>query len=100
MAFIHVESRDSDRVNRLIRKIVNNVSWLSRKTGLNKIVFHSFAHLSEDKGDPEYAKKIIDGAREKLRSKGYEVYTTPFGYILELEIRIRSDPIARIFKSL
>ncbi len=100
MALIHVESQDVDRINKLVRKLVNNVSWLSRKTGINKIILHSFAHLSEDKGDPECAKKIIETAKHKLESKGLDVHVTPFGYILDLEIRIRPDTIARIFKSL
>ncbi len=100
LILIHVEEGDVERRNKLIKKLLNNIRWYSRKTGVNRIVLHSFAHLSESKSDPEYAREIIATVEERLREKDLEVYTTPFGYFLELEIRIRAEPIARVFKEL
>ena len=100
LILIHVEREDIDRKNKLVRKLLNNIRWYSRKTGVNRVVLHSFAHLSESKADPEYARDIIITTEKKLKEKGLEVYTTPFGYFLDLEIRIKAEPIARVFKEL
>ena len=100
MILIHVEKEDEGRKNKLIRKLLNNITWYSRKINNKRIVLHSFAHLSESKSEPEYAREIIDEVSRRLKDKGFEVHVTPFGYFLELEIRIKGEPIARIFKSL
>ncbi|MEX0568495.1 MAG: threonyl-tRNA synthetase editing domain-containing protein [Candidatus Njordarchaeota archaeon] len=97
---IHVEAKDQENENSVLRKLVKNITWYSRKTNNKKIILHSFAHLSEDKADPEYAQKIINMVKEKLQNKGLDVHTTPFGYFLELEIKIKPEPIARVFKDL
>ena len=100
LIMIHVEEFDKERRNRVLKKLLNNITWYSRKTGNNNIVLHSFAHLSEDKADPEFAMSIMREAEDKLKKKGLNIHTTPFGYFLELEIKIKGDPIARVFKSL
>lgn len=100
MVLIHVEEGDSERRGRILRKLINNISWISRKTNTRRIILHSFAHLSESKAKPEVAKEIIHEVADRLRSKEYDVHVTPYGYFLELEIRIRPEPIARVFKPL
>lgn len=100
LIMIHVESKDQENESKVLRKLVKNITWYSRKVNNKKVILHSFAHLSESKADPEYARKIIDMAKEKLLKKGLDVKTTPFGYFLELEIRIKPEPNARVFKDL
>ncbi len=99
VGFIHLEEADETDSSGVETKLVKNLKWAARKNGTKKIILHSFAHLAETKASPEFAKKTLDGAQERLIASGYEAYQTPFGYFLDLEITAPGKPSARIFKS-
>jgi len=100
IAFIHVEKEDEDKRSTVVRKAVKNITWHIRKAGAKKIVLHSFAHLSESKTTPEFAKELIEEIKSRIESKGYSVTTTPFGYFLEFKLHVGGDSIDRVFKAI
>ncbi|WP_269634932.1 threonyl-tRNA synthetase editing domain-containing protein [Methanohalobium evestigatum] len=65
-----------------------------------KIVLHSFAHLSSSVSSPEFAEEIIFDIEEKLKDKEIEVHTTPFGYFSEFSIHVNGESIAKTFKEI
>lgn len=98
-AFIQVEEEDeqSENTGKLITKLVKQVKWISRKNQTNVVVLHSFAHLSKSKATSEFSKSVFDQAQEKLESTGFNVYQTPFGYFLDLELNAPGKSLARVF---
>ena len=100
IAFIHVEKEDEDKRSTVVRKAVKNITWHVRKSGAEKIVLHSFAHLSESKTTPEFAKELIEEIKSRIESKRYSVTTTPFGYFLEFKLHVGGDSIDRVFKAI
>lgn len=100
VGFIHLEEADEADPTRIETKLVKNMKWAARKNGTNRIVLHSFAHLAESKASPEFAKKVLDGAQQRLIAAGYETIQIPFGYFLDLALSAPGRPSARIFKSL
>ena len=98
VGFIHVEPDDEQHLSTVQTKLVKNLKWAARKNETNRIVLHSFAHLSEEKGDPELTKKIFDNAEERLKSAGYETAQTPFGYFLDIDVQAPGHSFARLFK--
>jgi hypothetical protein len=64
------------------------------------VVLHSFTHLSDSKADPIFAQGLLQEAADRLRRTGYEVWTTPFGYVCEWELSVRGESLGRVFKSL
>ncbi|MCH8231975.1 MAG: threonyl-tRNA synthetase editing domain-containing protein [Bacteroidetes bacterium] len=100
-AFIQVEETDddSDTLKSIETKLVKNLKWIARKNKTNLIILHSFAHLSESKASPEVSKRLFDNVETRLTSSGYEVYQTPFGYFLDLDIEAPGFSLARVFKS-
>ncbi len=98
--FIHIESKDFENISKSTLKAINNITWYARKTGVKKVILHSFAHLSEDKADPVKAEEIFEAIHNKLKNKNLEVYTTPYGCFLEFRMHVYSTPISRVFKSL
>jgi len=98
VAFIHVEEKDAENSNSVETKLIKQLKWAAKKNGTDKIVLHSFAHLSKSKGSPEEVKKLFMSAEARLRNSGYEVYQTPFGYFLDLQINAPGFSMARIFK--
>jgi hypothetical protein len=98
-AFIQAETEDEENAEKVETKLVKNLKWGAGKNETKRIVLHSFAHLSESKATPEFTKMIFDKAHSRLENAGYEVFQTPFGYFLDLEIKAPGFSQARMFKS-
>jgi len=98
--FIQLEVEDENNEGYIETKLVKNLKWAARKNNSNKIILHSFAHLSDSKASPEFTKKIFDNTQKRLISSDYEVYQTPFGYFLDLDLQAPGHPLARLFKSI
>jgi hypothetical protein len=98
-AFIHVEESDMENAGKSETKMIKNIKWAAKKNETNRILLHSFAHLSESKASPEFTKTLFDSAMNRLTASGYEVFQTPFGYFLDLDLKAPGISSARIFKS-
>ncbi|QLC49980.1 hypothetical protein HWN40_06845 [Methanolobus zinderi] len=100
VAFIHVEKEDEEKERKVAKSAVANLKWYLNKVNKEKIVLHSFAHLSSSKSSPEFAADIISAVGEKLENKGITVHTTPFGYFSEFSIHVRGESLAKVFKEI
>ncbi len=100
VAFIHMEEDDKEREVEVARKLVKNIKWIARKNNTEKIILHSFAHLSESKADPLFTNKFLDQMEERLRNTGFDIYQTPFGYFLDLKVDAPGYSSARVFKDI
>ena len=98
VAFIQVEKEDEEKIP--TKKFTNFVKWLSRKNEFKTIILHSFGHLSESKADPKFTLDVLNLFEEKLTNAGFEVFQTPFGYFLDLDIKAPGYSLARVFKSM
>jgi hypothetical protein len=97
VVFIHAESEDEERKSKIVKSAVGNIKWYLNKVNKNKIVLHSFAHLSSSKSSPEFAMEVIVSIEEKLTSKGINVYTVPFGYLYQFAIHVKGESLAKVF---
>ncbi len=97
-AFVHVEPRDEEHPGKVETKLVKNVKWLAGKWDTRRVVLHTFAHLAEEKADPDFARPLLMRARDRLEGAGYEVVETPFGYFNDLELKAPGHPLARVYK--
>ncbi len=100
VGFIHVEEKDEVNLSNVETKLIKNLKWAARKNGTEKIVLHSFTHLSESKATPEITKQLLDNSEERLKKADYEVCQTPFGYFLDLDVDAPGTPLARLFKDI
>jgi len=98
--FVNVETEDEVAPERSVRKAVDNICWLAKKTGRTKVILHSFAHLSESKATIESAESTLEKLKEKLDSKGLATSVTPFGYLLEFKIHVKGESLAKVWKSI
>ena len=99
IGLIHVEEEDEEKAGNVETKLVKNLKWAARKNDTNRIVLHSFAHLSESNASPDFAKMIFDNTESRLINADYEVSQTPFGYFHHLELKAPGYSLARLFKS-
>ena len=98
VGFIQVEQQDEDDISKIETKMIKNLKWAAKKNDTNKIVLHSFAHLSLSKADESITKELFNRAEQRLEKSGYESSQTPFGYFLDLDIQAPGKSLARIFK--
>lgn len=98
--FVNVEKEDEVQKDKVVKKAVNNVSWLAKKVDRNKVVLHSFGHLSESKSSVEFAESTLKAIKEKLTAKGLETSMTPFGYLNEFKIHVKGESLAKVWKSI
>ena len=100
VGFIHVEGKDESDLSTVETKLIKNLKWAARKNNTEIIVLHSFTHLSESKAGSEITKQLLDNSEQRLKKADYEVYQTPFGYFLDLDIDAPGSPLARLFKDI
>jgi len=100
VGFIHFEEKDEENLSSVETKMIKQLKWAARKNETEKIILHSFAHLSNSKGSPELTKQLFNSAEERLRNSGYEVSQTPFGYFLDLNVQAPGNSFARLFKDI
>jgi len=100
VGFIHVEEKDEANLSNVETKLVKNLKWAARKNNTERIVLHSFTHLSESKASSEITKQLLDNSEQRLKKSNYEVYQTPFGYFLDLDVKAPGYPLARLFKDI
>ncbi|MCD6249300.1 MAG: threonyl-tRNA synthetase editing domain-containing protein [candidate division Zixibacteria bacterium] len=100
VGFIHVEEKDEVNLSYIETKLIKNLKWAARKNNTERIVLHSFTHLSESKAGPEITKQLLDNSEQRLKKADYEVYQTPFGYFLDLDVDAPGTPLARLFKDM
>jgi len=98
VGFIHFEEKDEENLSTVETKMIKQLKWAARKNETNKIILHSFAHLSQSKGSPEKTKELFDSAETRLKNADYEVSQTPFGYFLDLDVNAPGYSFARLFK--
>ena len=79
-------------------KAAKNLKWLARKVDVDTVTLHSFAHLSDDRADPEAAAPILADLAERLRNVGYTVHHTPWGYFNEFRMHVEGPSLAKVFK--
>lgn len=99
VVFANVENKDEEKRAGIIRKTVKNITWLARKTNRNRVMLHSFAHLSDSKSSIEFAQEVFKTIEERLKNKGYDVFVTPLGYLLEFKIHVLGESLAKVWKA-
>lgn len=99
VAFIQAEKEDEENSKPVEKKILKNLKWIAGKNNTRKIILHSFAHLSDSKADPGFTKSLFNSIEQRLTASGYEVYQTPFGYFLDLDVKAPGHSLARVFKN-
>jgi hypothetical protein len=98
--FLQVEDRDGGERDSVFSKTQKNIKWLANKRGLKKVVLHSFTHLGGETAAPDFAQAFLERLAERLRTTGYEVWITPFGYVCEWDLSVYGESLAKVFKSL
>lgn len=99
VGLIHAEELDEENAAGVEKKLIKNLKWGARKNETQRVVLHSFSHLAETKASADFTRELLLRSAERLRNAGYEVWQTPFGYFLDLDLQAPGRSTARIFTS-
>jgi len=99
---VWIHSEESDEINRssVLRKMVKNIRWLSKKVGCETVVLHSFAHLDDSKASPDFADTLIEEVASGLRDRAFTVHIVPFGHFYEFNLHVKGPSLAKVFKKI
>ncbi|TFH10660.1 MAG: hypothetical protein E4H14_02095 [Candidatus Thorarchaeota archaeon] len=100
LVWIHSEETDETIRSSVLRKMVKNIRWLSKKVGCETVVLHSFAHLDDSKANPEFADALIEEVASNLREKAFSVHIVPFGHFYEFNLHVKGPSLAKVFKKI
>lgn len=100
VVFLCAEAEDESKGSKLLTKALKNIKWLARKRGLERVVLHSFAHLSASVASADFAGNFIETLGSRLTDTGYEVRITPFGYFCEWDLSVYGESLAKVYKEL
>ena len=100
VVWIHSEETDEVNKNSVLRKMVKNIRWLSKKVECETVVLHSFAHLDDSKASPDFANSLIEEVAMKLRDREYNVHIVPFGHFYEFNLHVKGPSLAKVFKKI
>ena len=98
LVWIHSEEDDESNRSNVLRKMVKNIRWLSKKVGCEAVVLHSFAHLDDSKASPDFADALIEEVAMNLRDREYDVHIVPFGHFYEFNLHVKGPSLAKVFK--
>lgn len=100
LVWIQSEESDIDDRVAVLRKMVKNIRWLSKKLDTNQIILHSFAHLGESKSEPAFADALIEEVAQRLREREYDIHIVPYGKFYEFKMHVKGPSLAKVFKQL
>jgi hypothetical protein len=100
VVFLHAEARDAAGRPSVFRRTLKHVKWLANKRELRNVVLHSFTHLGGENAAPEFARGFLEKLAERLRSTGYSVWITPFGWFCEWDLSVYGDSLAKVWKEI
>lgn len=101
VAYLHIESRDEgDGRSRAFLQTLKHIKWIANKRSMRNVVLHSFTHLGGINADPTFAHHFMVELAERLRSTGYEVKITPFGYVCAWTLDVYGDSLAKVYKEI
>jgi len=100
VVFLHAEEHDAVARDSVFRQSLKHVKWLANKRSLRNIVLHSFTHLGGRNAPPEFARTLLEELAERLRSTGYGVWITPFGWFCEWDLAVHGDSLAKVWKEI
>ena len=95
---VHSETDDVENRAGVLRKMVKNIRWLTKKIDCSSVTLHSFAHLDDSKADPDFADALIEEVASKLREREYTVHIVPFGQFYEFNLHVKGPSLAKVFK--
>lgn len=89
--FTCVERDDNKDV---VKDVIREIKEFTERLKINKILIYPFAHLSDKLAEAKSALEILKEMKKSAKKLKAKVYSAPFGWTKELNIKIKAHPLA------
>lgn len=96
VVFTTVEKGDTPKI---VQKYVDEIKNIAEKIKPKAIVLYPYAHLSSNLAGAKESKQILKSA-EKVLSKDYKTYTSPFGWYKSFTISCKGHPLSELSREI
>ncbi len=100
VAFCTVEKVDEKNPEDISQKASDSIDEVAKQVKAKNIMIYPYAHLSSELGSRDKAIPLLKGIETNLRSRGYNVARSPFGWYKSFEIKCKGHPLSELSRSL
>lgn len=94
VAFTTVERVDERNLEGSVEEAAKAVEEAARRVSTGKILIYPYAHLSSELASPAKALEALEGLKNLLAERGFEVYRAPFGWYKSFTVSVKGHPLA------
>lgn len=99
-AFTAVEKPDEASPQYVIDKAAEAIASVAGQVKTSSIMLYPYAHLSSNLSSPKTAVDVLKGLEDALKSKGYEVKRSPFGWYKAFTIKCKGHPLSELSRTI
>ena len=100
VCFVSAEKRDESSPVAVAKAAASNVDEIAGQLGTKRVVLYPYAHLSSSLAAPDRASEILTGLEKELRSRGFEVTASPFGYYKSFKVAVKGHPLSELSREI
>jgi len=97
--FTTVESVDEKNPH-IIEDAASHISDIAQQVKTDRIMLYPYAHLSSDLASPQKAVPILKEIEKELKTRGYTVKRSPFGYYKAFSLKCKGHPLSELSRSI
>jgi len=100
VAFCTVEKIDEKNPEDISQKASDSIDDVAKQVKAKNIMIYPYAHLSPELGSRDKAIPLLRDIETNLRSRGYNVARSPFGWYKSFGIKCKGHPLSELSRSL
>lgn len=96
VCFATVEARDEADPEGIAGLAAKEVQDVAGKVDTKRVVLYPYAHLSSSLGAPDISRKILAILAAELKTSGFEVIASPFGWYKAFKLSAKGHPLSEL----
>jgi len=100
VAFCTVEKEDEYDPEQVIREVSKSIIEVARSVHTDNLLVYPYAHLSSSLASRDPAIQILQGVSEELRTDGFNVHRSPFGYYKSFKLHCLGHPLSELSRTI
>ena len=100
VAFCTVEKDDGEAVDKIATRSAEAIIEVAGNIKAERIMIYPYAHLSPSLASPNVAIPLLARIESQVRSKGYVVERSPFGWYKSFTIKCKGHPLSELSRSI
>jgi threonyl-tRNA synthetase len=96
VCFATVEARDEADPDGIAASAVKEIRDVAAKVDTKRLVLYPYAHLSSSLGGPAVSRRILASVAASLKTEGFQVVASPFGWYKSFKISAKGHPLSEL----